>query len=196
MNESYYRGFLKETASLYNELLTAYLSGIAIFSRRRIECFQEQAGILPSGTVRIMLVPGTVEQQKREIRNETLTLRSFHPAHAYHHLHHHVGHILALNALNEETDTITMKLNGVKVDGGEDDFNRSMNELKTYLAKDIEIRNRDELGQLADRFNLMIRKFKITFDEIQDKYRMKGELGKAQEIQAAILPKGYPAVIR
>lgn len=196
VSESYYKNFLKQTASLYNDLMTPYLAGDRdLFPTDVLNLFKNRMGFYRLGTVRIMLIPGSVEQYKSEMRNDTLDIAIIFILRMLIITFLITSVIFSpLNALNEETDTITLKLNGVKVTGAEDDFNRSMNELKAYLGKDIEIRNRDELGQLADRFNLMIRKFKITFDEIQDKYRMKGELGKAQEIQAAILPKGYPAI--
>lgn len=60
------------------------------------------------------------------------------------------------------------------------------------LDKIIEIPGRDEIGQLADKFNYMTHNLKKAFAEIQDKTRMEEELRIAREIQTAILPQALP----
>jgi sigma-B regulation protein RsbU (phosphoserine phosphatase) len=65
---------------------------------------------------------------------------------------------------------------------------------KGNLDKIIQVRSRDEIGQLADKFNYMSKSLKKAFNEIKDKARMEAELKNAQEIQEAILPKTYPQI--
>ncbi len=63
---------------------------------------------------------------------------------------------------------------------------------KGNLDKKITVSARDEIGQLADKFNDMTASLKKAFNEIKDKARMEAELLNASEIQEAILPREFP----
>jgi serine phosphatase RsbU (regulator of sigma subunit) len=56
----------------------------------------------------------------------------------------------------------------------------------------LDIPTGDEIGVVAEKFNIMSRSLKKAFNEIKDKARMEEELRNAQEIQEAILPKAPP----
>ncbi len=196
VDKSYYYGIFRKLDELYKKTFVPYLTGDTVLFPTTVQtAFMNLYGFYRLGTVRILINMTDINQKKDEIKNDTVDIAVIFILRMILITFFITTIIFSpLNALSKETDEITLKLNKVKVDGTEAEFSRSLDELKEYLEKTIRISNRDELGQLADRFNIMTRKFKITFDEIQDKYRMKGELGKAQEIQAAILPKGYPEI--
>ncbi|MFN4216118.1 MAG: SpoIIE family protein phosphatase [Brevinematales bacterium] len=61
-------------------------------------------------------------------------------------------------------------------------------------GKQVEVLSRDEIGDLAERFNAMSLRIARMFQEVKDKSRMEAELESAKEIQSAILPREYPRV--
>ncbi|NPV38625.1 MAG: PP2C family protein-serine/threonine phosphatase [Brevinematales bacterium] len=61
-------------------------------------------------------------------------------------------------------------------------------------GKQVEVFSRDEIGDLAERFNAMSLRIARMFQEVKEKSRMEAELESAKEIQSAILPKGSPQV--
>jgi len=61
-------------------------------------------------------------------------------------------------------------------------------------GKQVEVSSRDEIGDLADRFNAMSVRIARMFQEVKEKSRMEAELESAREIQTAILPQQPPAV--
>lgn len=196
VDKGYYYDIFRKLGGMYDKMFVPFLTGDAVLIPTTVyTAYQNMFGFYRLGTVRILINMNDVEGKKEAIVKDTVDIALVFILRMILIAFFITALILSpLSALSSETDEITGKLDGVKIDGSEDQFNKSLEDLKTYLDKTIDISNRDELGQLADRFNIMTRKFKVTFDEIQDKYRMKGELGKAQEIQAAILPKGYPEV--
>ncbi len=82
------------------------------------------------------------------------------------------GIISPINILSEGTDEIT----------------------KGNLDKFLDIKTKDEIGQFADKFNIMSRSLKKAFEEVRDKSRMEEELKTAKEIQESILPKELPKI--
>lgn len=56
----------------------------------------------------------------------------------------------------------------------------------------IAMKGSDELGRLADIFNIMGKNLKRARDEIVDKHRMEDELKTASEIQSILLPERLP----
>lgn len=56
----------------------------------------------------------------------------------------------------------------------------------------LKIPTGDEIGKLADKFNVMSKNLKKAFAEIEDKARMEEELKNAKEIQEVILPRSLP----
>ncbi|MCU0846450.1 MAG: SpoIIE family protein phosphatase [Spirochaetes bacterium] len=67
---------------------------------------------------------------------------------------------------------------------------------KGNLDKKIEIKGSDELGRLADIFNIMTINLKKAQDQMLEKQRMENELKTAQEIQETLLPKEFPKMPR
>ncbi len=62
------------------------------------------------------------------------------------------------------------------------------------LDKKIELKGSDELGRLADIFNIMTHNLKKAQDEMLIKQRMENELITARQIQAALLPEELPVI--
>lgn len=62
------------------------------------------------------------------------------------------------------------------------------------LDKRLDIRTNDEIGQLADKFNIMTSSLKKYIAEVADKARMEDELRTAREIQETILPASFPSL--
>ncbi len=58
----------------------------------------------------------------------------------------------------------------------------------------IEIGTSDELGQLADRFNLMVSEIKESQFQMIEKARMEEDLQTAHRIQESLLPSKFPEV--
>jgi|GEM_PF-852978 len=58
----------------------------------------------------------------------------------------------------------------------------------------ITIRGADEMGRLADIFNVMGKNLKRAREEIIDKHRMEAELKTASEIQSVLLPDKLPEI--
>lgn len=56
------------------------------------------------------------------------------------------------------------------------------------------IKSRDELGQLADRFNRMVAEIQAAQAALVEKSRMEGELQVAEKIQASLLPRSFPEI--
>ncbi len=65
---------------------------------------------------------------------------------------------------------------------------------KGRLDKKIELKGSDELGRLADIFNIMTRNLKKAQEEMLIKQRMENELITAQQIQEALLPETLPDI--
>ncbi len=61
-------------------------------------------------------------------------------------------------------------------------------------GKQVVVSSRDEIGELAERFNAMSLRIAKMFQEVKEKSRMEAELESAKEIQSAILPQQYPQV--
>jgi serine phosphatase RsbU (regulator of sigma subunit) len=62
------------------------------------------------------------------------------------------------------------------------------------LDTKISIAGSDEIGQLADIFNLMTLNLKTAQDSLLEKRRMEDELKTAQQIQEALLPSRFPVI--
>ena len=62
------------------------------------------------------------------------------------------------------------------------------------LAKKIEISGSDEIGRLADIFNVMTANLKKAEEMKIEKIRMERELLTAQQIQSALLPNKFPDI--
>jgi len=56
----------------------------------------------------------------------------------------------------------------------------------------IEVKSRDELGELAESFNLMVADLNRMLDEVKEKERLEGELETAKAIQLRLLPIESP----
>jgi serine phosphatase RsbU (regulator of sigma subunit) len=65
---------------------------------------------------------------------------------------------------------------------------------KGDLSAHIEIKSRDELGELADSFNLMVDDLNRMLDEVKEKERLQGELEAAKSIQLQLLPQSLPSI--
>ncbi len=61
------------------------------------------------------------------------------------------------------------------------------------LNTHIKLKNRDELGDLADGFNRMTRDLRRMIAEVAEKERLERELQIAREIQIQLLPKQLPS---
>ncbi len=64
---------------------------------------------------------------------------------------------------------------------------------KGDLSAHIEIKSRDELGELADSFNLMVDDLNRMLEEVKEKERLQGELEAAKNIQMQLLPQSLPS---
>jgi serine phosphatase RsbU (regulator of sigma subunit)/uncharacterized membrane protein affecting hemolysin expression len=60
------------------------------------------------------------------------------------------------------------------------------------ISLDIPVRSENEFGYLAETIRVMGSKLNVAQKELVEKERMTRELEIAREIQASILPKGYP----
>ncbi len=63
-----------------------------------------------------------------------------------------------------------------------------------HLEYKIDIRSRNEIGQLAGAFNQMTSQLKNAVDELVEKKTLEHELKIAQKIQNAMLPKEIPQI--
>lgn len=154
--------------------------------------FQNMYNIFRNGTGSIMIDYSGLEKQRKGVINDTVDIAIVFILRIIVITFLIVVFMIApLNVLGLESDQIAIRLDNVDIDDPQK-FNKGLDELTTYLDKTIRIKSRDELGQLADKFNIMTHKFKLTFDAIKDKFRMGAELETAREIQSAILPKVYP----
>ncbi len=155
--------------------------------------FSALFGIYRMGSVRIVLYTRDIELERKEISNHTLDIIIMVILRVLFVTFVVVSFFIRpLGSLSTETDRITSRLSRIRVNGSEEEFSHSMERLKDYLQRSIDIKGNDELGQLADKFNLMTRKFRQAFEAIQDKFRMGEELEHAKEIQDAILPHTLP----
>lgn len=60
------------------------------------------------------------------------------------------------------------------------------------LTASIEVKTKDELGQLAGSFNLMVSDLNRMLEEVKEKERMEAELEAAKAIQMKLLPENVP----
>lgn len=188
--------WIKQFRILFKELkkLRSYRNEETLIGQSQLDkTFSALFGIYRMGSVRIVLYTKDIELERKQISNHTLDIAIMVILRVLFVTFVVVSwFIRPLESLSVETDRISHLLGGIRVNGTEEQFARSLNKLKDYLQRSIEIKGYDELGQLADEFNLMTRKFRQAFDEIQDKFRMGEELEHAKEIQDAILPHGFP----
>ncbi|MBU1881842.1 MAG: SpoIIE family protein phosphatase [bacterium] len=63
---------------------------------------------------------------------------------------------------------------------------------KGDLTASIEVKSRDELGELAESFNLMVADLNRMLEEVKEKERLEGELEAAKAIQLRLLPRDIP----
>jgi serine phosphatase RsbU (regulator of sigma subunit) len=62
------------------------------------------------------------------------------------------------------------------------------------LSVRLEVKSRDELGELAGSFNLMVADLNRMLVEIKEKERLEGELEAARSIQMKLLPQELPHI--
>jgi serine phosphatase RsbU (regulator of sigma subunit) len=62
------------------------------------------------------------------------------------------------------------------------------------LSASIEVKSRDELGDLATSFNLMVSDLNRMLAEVKEKERLEGELEAAKAIQEKLLPDKIPDI--
>lgn len=62
------------------------------------------------------------------------------------------------------------------------------------LSANIEVKTKDELGQLAGSFNLMVSDLNRMLEEMKEKERMEAELEAAKVIQMRLLPEKTPVL--
>ncbi len=62
------------------------------------------------------------------------------------------------------------------------------------LNANIQLKTRDELGELAGSFNLMTADLKEMLEEVKEKERLEGELEAAKAIQMKLLPEKVPCI--
>jgi serine phosphatase RsbU (regulator of sigma subunit) len=140
--------------------------------------FRSVYNIFRLGSVRILLKMDKIQAEREKIANQTVDIAILFILRMLVVTFFVVSFIIRpLNTLAQGTDEIA---DGVaKGDIGK-------------LDNEVLIKNHDELGQLADKFNIMTRNLKKAFLEITDKARMEEELRVAMEIQTAILPSSLP----
>ncbi|NPV00884.1 MAG: SpoIIE family protein phosphatase [Brevinematales bacterium] len=140
--------------------------------------FRSVFNIYRLGSVRILLKMDKIQAEREKIANQTVDIAILFILRMLVVTFFVVSFIIRpLNTLAKGTDEIAGGLATGNID---------------ILDNDVLIKNHDELGQLADKFNIMTRNLKKAFLEVRDKARMEEELRIAMEIQTAILPSSLP----
>lgn len=173
IDRQYYVNMLNELKKDLN-WLKKYLWGSFQFNSDRVEkVFSNFMNFYRIGTIRIVLDLNQLRIDQKKIINKVIDivimiiLRVLVIAYLF-----AAFMISPLRKLSEGTDEVS----------------------RGNLDKVIQVSSRDEIGQLADKFNIMTKNLKKAFEEIKDKARMEQELINAKEIQEAILPKSFPKV--
>lgn len=192
IDEDHYKSYLIELQNLYDTKLIPYLSGASLTESDVNEVFKCMYSLFRIGTVRVIINRDKLNLERYEIRQNTIDIATVIILRMiFITLILVILMIAPINTLSRETEKISEHLDEVKVDASLEEFTESMGDLKKYLRHSIVVKQSDELGVLADRFNLMTMKFSETFDEIE---RKQGELDLAQKIQEALLPKSLPEI--
>ncbi len=168
---NYYRGYFRELSRAARNL-SVYRTKSVNWNPENVEkLFSDILGIYRLGTVRIVLDLKKLQTEQKDVRNRTLDISA----------------MVILRALLATVIIATILIAPLaRLSEGTDALAAG------NLERKVEVRARDEIGQLADKFNLMAGNLKKAFAEIRDKARMEEELKNAREIQEAILPREFP----
>ncbi len=171
INKDYFAASMKQLSSDYKNLEKFRYSSEG-FSGAKIEkIFSDFKNIYRIGTVRIVLDLNHLRLDQATINNNIINIA--------------VMIIIRLFALTYLFISFMIRPLKVLSDGTDEIA-------KGNLDKKIVVAARDEIGQLADKFNNMSTSLKKAFEEVKDKARMEAELKNASDIQEAILPKSFP----
>ncbi len=171
LNKDNFSSSMKQLYSDWKNLENFRYSGVS-FSGEKIEkIFSDFKNIYRIGTVRIVLDLNQIRLDQIAINNDIINIA--------------VMIILRLFALTYFFVSFMIRPLRVLSDGT-DEIARG------NLDRKINMKAKDEIGQLADKFNIMTVSLKKAFEEVKDKARMEAELKNASAIQEAILPKSFP----
>ncbi|OHD56874.1 MAG: hypothetical protein A2Y33_09845 [Spirochaetes bacterium GWF1_51_8] len=178
VDRSYYTTLFLQLAENLKEFEKSLAEGETASQFLVENTFRSVFNIYRLGSVRILLKMDKIQAEREKIANQTVDIAVLFILRMLVITFFVVTFIISpLNTLAKGTDEIA---DGVaKGDMGK-------------LDNEVLIKNHDELGQLADKFNIMTRNLKKAFLEVEDKARMEEELRVAQEIQTAILPSALP----
>jgi serine phosphatase RsbU (regulator of sigma subunit) len=186
----HYREILLSLLTAYNKKISEYL-----YSEGRIEhgeiqkVFNNLYGFYRFGTVRFILDNNEIMQSQDRIVKNTIDIAVMVILRILVLSFIAVTLLIApLSKLGVGTNEIG---NAVEVIGHQ--LNKDPRKAKDLLASgamdsSIKIKSSDEIGQLADRFNIMAQRIKHSFGEMVEKARMQTELNMAEEIQKALMP--------
>ncbi len=171
INKDYFAASMKQLNADYKNLEKSRYTPGSITEEKIEKYFSDFKNIYRIGTVRIVLDLNHIKLDQVNINNDIINIAVMIILRLFALTYIFVSFIIRpLKVLSEGTDEIA----------------------RGNLDRKIKVKARDEIGQLADKFNFMSASLKKAFEEVKDKARMEAELKNASDIQEAILPKSFP----
>lgn len=198
--KNYYEKLFKNLSRIYISDIRQYLYGDTIsekddslkgvISRDTIDkIFQNMFGLFKIGSVRIVTEKKSVEAKQKEITNNAANIAIMIIIRVLILSFIIVALMVSpLGKLGEGTSEMGLAVAqiGHQISTNPKDAKILLN--SGVLDKTIDIKQSDEIGLLADRFNNMGKRIRHSFGEMIEKVRMEGELDLAREIQSALMP--------
>lgn len=171
--KSYYTKYFQNIFRFYRKCADYRYRDVDFSNAEVQKLFSDMMGIYRMGTVRIVLDYQKMQLDQKDVVNNTAD----------------IAVMIMIRVLIAAFIVISLLISPIGT------LSKGAEEVaKGNLDIVLKIPTGDEIGELADKFNIMSKSLKKAFAEIGDKARMEEELKNAKDIQEAILPRELPDI--
>lgn len=169
--KAYYYKYFQNIYRFYQKSVNYRYQDVDFRNTEVQKLFSDMMGIYRMGTVRIVLDHQKMQLDQKNVVNNTAD----------------IAMMIMIRVLIAAFIVISFLISPIGV------LSKGADEIaKGNLDIVLKIPTGDEIGQLADKFNVMSASLKKAFAEVSDKARMEEELKNAKDIQEVILPRELP----